>query len=68
MTLAFISVTIIGHILWKGSGFFGLLTASILSLLFLVSPVLLQAKTGHSESTSEKWWSGDWIEHPSSMK
>jgi hypothetical protein len=68
MTLAFISMTIIGHILWEGQGFFGLLAASILSLLFLVSPVLLEAKLGHGESRGEAWWSSDWMEHLSDMK
>jgi hypothetical protein len=65
MTLAFISMTIIGHILWKDQGFFGLLAASILSILFIVSPVLLKSR---DESISEAWWSDDGIEHPSGIE
>jgi hypothetical protein len=65
ITLAFISVTIIGHILWEGQGFFGFLGISVLALLFLISPLLLEARVGHGESRGEAWWSGDWLEHPS---
>lgn len=68
MTLVFISMTIIGHILWENQGFFGFLAISILSLLFLISPLLLKAKIDQGQSREETWWSGDWLEHPSGMK
>lgn len=68
MTLVFISMTIIGHILWENQGFFGFLAISILSLLFLISPLLLKVRIDQGQSREETWWSGDWIEHPSGMK
>jgi hypothetical protein len=68
LTLALISTTIIGNILWNDLGFFGFLTVSVLSLLFLLSPVLIQTRMGHDKSGSEEWWSGDWLEHPSGMR
>jgi hypothetical protein len=68
LTLALISTTIIGNILWDNQGFFGFLTVSVLSLLFLLSPVLLQTRLSHGKSSGEEWWSGDWLEHPSSMR
>jgi hypothetical protein len=68
MTLAFISMTIIGHILWEDQGFFGLLATSILSLLFLISPRILETRMGHGELRGEALWSDDWIENPSGTK
>ena len=68
MTLACISTAIIGHILWDNQGLFGFLAISVLSLLFLLSPLLIQTSIGHSKSSGEEWWSGDWLEHPSSMR
>lgn len=68
MTLAFLAMTIIGHILWAGQGLLVFLAASVLSLLFLLSPALLEARVGHGEPNEEAWWAGDWVEHPSGMR
>jgi hypothetical protein len=65
MTLGVIATTIIGHIFWGELGLSALILASLISLLFLLSPALLKAKVGHGELQGESWWSGDWFEHQS---
>jgi len=65
VTLVFISMTIFGHTLWEDRGFAGFLAASVLSLLFLLSPALLDTQIHHDESIEEVPGEGDWVEHPS---
>lgn len=68
MTLGVIATTITGHILWGNWGLFGFVVASVLSLLFLLSPALIEARVGHGELKGETWWSGNWLERPSTAK
>jgi hypothetical protein len=69
VTLGVLAATIIGHTFWGELGFLGFVAAAFLSLLFLLSPALLEARIGHGEpGEGETWWSGDWLEHPSAAK
>jgi len=68
ITLACISMTIIGNILWENQGFAGFLGIAVLSLIFLISPAILEVRASHREAGSEAWLTGDWIEHPSDTK
>jgi hypothetical protein len=54
--------------IWGNLSFLGLLVVSLLLLLFLLSPALLEARIGHGESQKEVWWSGEWVEHPSTTQ
>jgi hypothetical protein len=57
-TIGVIAGTIAIHNIWGEIGFWGLLVTSILLLLFLLSPALLEARIGHGESREEAWWPG----------
>ena len=63
-----LALAIVSHNLWGALGLFGLLGASLLSLLFLLSPALLEARIGHGEPKGDVWWSGGWVEHPSTTR
>jgi len=67
-TVGTLALAIVGHNLWGDLGFFGLVGASLLSLLFLLSPALLEARIGHGEPKGDVWWSGGWVEHPSTTR
>ncbi len=67
-TVGTLALAIVSYNLWGDIGFLGLLGASLLSLLFLLSPALLETRIGHGELKREAWWSGDWIEHPSTTR
>ena len=68
VTISVIAGTTAGHNLWGDLGFFGLLMISLLLLIFLLSPAVLEARIGHGESKGEAWWTGDWVEHPSTSR
>lgn len=51
-----IAAAAIGHSFWGDYGFFGLLATSLLMLVFLLSPALIEAKIGHGEQSGEAWW------------
>ncbi len=62
-----ISGGIIAHHFWGSIGLFGTLATALFTLLFLISPAILEATIGHGETKNEVWWSGDWLEHPLEM-
>jgi len=62
-TLSVIAVTTVGHTLWGHLGLLGLLLTSLLYLMFLVGPAVLEARIGHGEQKGAIWWQG--VEHPS---
>lgn len=68
VTLGVIALTMAGHNLWGDLGFVGFLAAALLSLLFLLSPALLEDRIGHGEREEEVWGSGDWIEGSSTTR
>jgi len=51
-----IALAMVGHNLWGGLGFFGLLGLFVLMLCFLFTPALIEAKIGHGEQRREAWW------------
>jgi hypothetical protein len=65
VTIGSISVAMLGHNLWGGLGLVGILTLSLSTLVFLLTPALVEARIGHGEQKGEAWWSGDWVERPS---
>ena len=68
VTLGVIAGTVAGHIIWGNLGFLGLVASASLILLLLLSPALIEAKIGHGELKGEKWWSGEWVHRPSTIK
>jgi hypothetical protein len=62
-----IASTIAGHGLWGDLGVFGLLAIAVISLLFLLAPALLETRF-RKEHQGDAWWSGDWVERPSTMR
>ena len=58
LTVGIIATAVIGHSFWGNYGFFGLLATSLLMLVFLLSPALLEVKIGHGEQRGEAWWEG----------
>lgn len=58
ITIGVIAGTITIYNILGELGFWGLLGTSILLLLFLLSPALLEVRIGHGESREEAWWLG----------
>jgi len=63
-----IALAMVGHNLWGGLGFFGLLGLFLLMLLFLFTPALIESKVGHGEQGREAWWSAYLSEHSSATE
>jgi len=68
VTIGVIAGAIAANNFWGNLGFWSLLGISLLLLLFLLSPAVLEAKISHGEPKGEAWWSGDWAEHPSTTR
>lgn len=68
VTLGVSAATIAGHMFWGNPGFLGLMVGASLMLLFLLAPAFLEARIGHGELGEERWWSGEWISHPSAIR
>jgi hypothetical protein len=68
VTIGSLSLAMVGHNLWGELGLLGLLTVSLCMLIFLLVPALAETKIGHGESKGEAWWSGDWLERPSTTR
>ena len=68
LTLGVIAGTMAGNILWGNPGFFGLLGAGFLMLLFLTGPAVLEARIGHGEVKDENWWTGEWLRRPTEIR
>jgi hypothetical protein len=66
VSIGSIALAMVGHNLWGDQGFLGFLATSLLFLLFLLSPALLEAKIGHGEQEGEAWWENSWFKYPSS--
>ncbi len=64
VSIGSIALAMVAHNLWGNQGFLGLLATSLLLLLFLLSPALLEAKIGHGEQEGEAWWENGWFEYP----
>ena len=62
LTLSIIAVTMAGYTLWGHLGLFGFLSMSLLCLIFLVGPAVLEARIGHGEPKETTWWKS--VEHP----
>lgn len=62
-----ISGGIIAHYFWGNIGLFGALAIALVTLLFIISPAILEATIGQGKTKKEIWWSGDWLEHPLEM-
>jgi len=60
-----IALAMVGHNLWGGLGFFGLLGLFLLMLIFLFTPAFVESKIGHGEQRGDAWWSAYWTEHSS---
>ncbi|HEY82747.1 MAG TPA: hypothetical protein G4O01_05595 [Dehalococcoidia bacterium] len=68
LTIGILAGAIAADNIWGNPGFLGLLVTSLLLLLFLLSPALLEASIGHGEARTESWWSEEWLEHPSMIE
>ena len=63
-----LALAIVGDSLWGDRGLFSFLGSSLLLLLFLLSPALLEVRIGHVELKGDAWWSGGWVEHLSTIR
>ncbi|MBM4433154.1 MAG: hypothetical protein FJ025_04065 [Chloroflexi bacterium] len=63
-----IALAMVGHNLWGGLGFFGLLGLFLLMLVFLFTPALIESKVRHDERGTEAWWSAYLSEHSSATE
>lgn len=68
LSIGSIALAMVAHNLWGNQGFLSLLATSLLLLLFLLSPALIEAKMGHGEQKEEAWWENAWFKYPSTMK
>jgi hypothetical protein len=64
VSIGSIAMAMIAHNLWGEQSFLGLLATSLLLLLLLLSPALLEAKMGHGEQKGEAWWENSSFEYP----
>jgi len=67
MIIGSIAMAMIAHNLWGSQTFLGILATSLLLLLLLLSPAILEAKIGHGEQTGEEWWENTYFKYPSTM-
>lgn len=68
VSIGSIALAIVAHNLWGNQGFLSLLAISLLLLLFLLSPAIIEAKMRHDEQKGEAWWENAWFQYPSNMK
>lgn len=67
VSIGSIAMAMIAHNLWGDQSFLGLLGTSLLLVILLLSPALLEAKIGHGEQRGEAWWENSCFEYPSTM-
>lgn len=68
VSIGTIALAMVAHNLWGDQVLLGMLTTSLVLLLFLLSPALLEATMGHGEPEGEAWWEHSWAKHSSTTR